>query len=95
MTPKRVGDTSGADKAKPDGDGKKQKEEPATTRAQDEAFSLIAQMEREVAALTTFLAEEKRAAKRKAPTPKRIARLRLVSDDVASAAKLSSKSVKS
>lgn len=95
MTPKRVGETSGAEKAKQDGDGKKPKpDEPATTRAQDEAFSLIAQMEREVAALTTFLAEEKRSAKRKAPSPKRIARLRLVSDDIASAAKLSAKSVK-
>lgn len=95
MTPKRVGEISGADTAKPDGDGKKAKPDEGSSRAQDEAFALIAQMEKEVEGLTAFLAEEKRSAKRKPPSPKRIARLRLVSDDVASAAKLSSKSVKS
>jgi hypothetical protein len=64
-------------------------------RAREEALALADELERELAALTAFVAEEKRSLKRKPPSPKRLARLRLVSEDVASASRLSSKNVKS
>lgn len=76
------------DKSKPDGD------KSARSPAQTEALALVAQLEKELAKLSSFVAEEKKAAKRKAPSPKRLARLRLVSDDVGSASDLSTKSVK-
>ncbi|MBI2704412.1 MAG: hypothetical protein HYX32_03860 [Actinobacteria bacterium] len=76
------------DKAKGDGD------KPARSPAQAEALALIANLEKEIDRLAAFVAEEKKAAKRKAPSPKRMARLRLVSDDIGSASNLSTKSVK-
>lgn len=94
MTPKRV-DTSGADTAKANRGTAKSDGDKPSSRSQDEALALIAQMELELAGLSAFLAEEKKSAKRKPPSPKRVARLRLVSDDIASATKLSGKSVKS
>jgi hypothetical protein len=70
-------------------------DEAARTRGQEETLLLVAEMERELVALLSFVAEEKRSAKRKSPSPKRVARLRLVSEDIASAARLSTKAVKS
>jgi len=73
----------------------KSDDEPTRTRGQEETLLLAVEMERELADLLDFVAEEKRMAKRKSPSPKRLARLRLVSEDIASAARLSTKPVKS
>ncbi len=62
--------------------------------SQSEALALVAQLEKDLATLRTFLDAEKHATKRKAPSPKRVARLRLVSEDITSAVKLSSKLTK-
>ena len=76
-------------------------EKPATSEAaspaalaQREALQLLERSAAELQALSEFVADEQRVAKRKAPSPKRLARLRLVSEDIASAVKLSSKSFK-
>jgi hypothetical protein len=65
------------------------------SRARDEALDLVADMERQLEQLTSFVAAERLAAQEGAPTPKHLARLRLVGDDVASAARLSSHPVTS
>ena len=86
VTDERGRRVSAATKPKPD--------ESGSRRARDEALALIAELESELAGLAAFVAEEKRAAKRKAPAPKRLARLRLVAEDVSSAARLSRKAAK-
>jgi hypothetical protein len=64
-------------------------------RARDEALGLVTDMERQLAQLTSFVAAERLAVERGAPSPKHLARLRLVGDDVASAARLSRHAVTS
>jgi hypothetical protein len=64
------------------------------TRGQVEAQELIDAMRPQLDELTAFLRDEERAAKRKPPSAKRLARLRLVSEDVTSAVRLAKKSPK-
>jgi len=61
---------------------------------QIEALDLLSQLEKDLASLREFIDAEKHAVKRKPPSPKRLARLRLVSEDITSAVKLSSKPAK-
>lgn len=88
MTAKRTDPPEPSGKARPRGD----RTEPGL--AQDEALLLLERLTADLAALRSFVAEEQAAITRKAPSPKRLARLRLVGDDLASAVKLSSKSFK-
>jgi hypothetical protein len=62
--------------------------------ARSEALELTARARRDLAALQSFVEDEEHAATRKAPSPKRLARLRLVGDDLASAVRLASTSSK-
>jgi len=61
---------------------------------QIEALDLLTQLDKDLAALRAFVDAEKHGVKRKAPSPKRLARLRLVSEDITSAVKLSTKPAK-
>ena len=61
---------------------------------QTEALDLLAQLEQDLASLRAFVDAEKNGVKRKPPSPKRLARLRLVSEDITSAVKLSTKPAK-
>lgn len=83
---------SGADR---DADIESDTPRDAAALAQSEAKSLLGQLEADLAALQAFVDAEKQGIKRKAPSPKRLARLRLVSEDVTSAVRLSSKGPKS
>lgn len=66
----------------------------AAALAQAEAKALVAQLEQDLSTLQAFVDAEKHAVKRKSPSPKRLARLRLVGEDITSAVKLSSKAAK-
>jgi len=80
--------------AKHDGSGKQdgsgRKDEPAET----EALALLEHLDEDLQTLTLYLAEEREALRRKGTSPKRAARLRLVGEDVASAARLARKALK-
>ncbi len=60
----------------------------------DEALQLVDAMREHVEVLVDFLESEEKAARRRAVPPKRLARLRLVSDDLRSARKFAAKAVK-
>ena len=78
------------------GDGGNAKQEagrkgdPALT----EAHTLLTQLEDDLQTLTAYLTEEADTLRRKGSSPKRAARLRLVTEDVASAARLARKALK-
>jgi hypothetical protein len=67
---------------------------PAGSRAAAEADDLIAGVRKDIAAVMKFLAAEEKALARQGPSSKRLARLRLISDDLNSARKFSAKSIK-
>ncbi len=83
---------SGADR---NADSEERKPVDAGALAQSEARSLLTQLEQDLTALQAFVDGERHVMKRKSPSPKRLARLRLVSEDITSAVKLSSKGPKS
>jgi hypothetical protein len=70
--------------------GPDKKADPAV----DEAIALLQQLESDLEALTRYVTEETATLQRKGSTPKRAARLRLVGEDVASAARLARKALK-
>ncbi len=62
--------------------------------AHREATLLIARMRHEIEVLTAFLDEEEAELTRRSPTAKRVARLRLVGDDLTAAAGFVTKKAK-
>jgi hypothetical protein len=67
----------------------------ARAAAADEASELISQMRADLELIASFLATEQDAVTRRGLSTKRLARLRLMADDLASAHKFAAKSIKS
>lgn len=70
------------------------KRDEAVDAAQDEARELLRSMRADLEALAGFLEAEEAHFERKAPSAKRVARLRLMAQDLASARSFSSKSMR-
>ncbi len=66
----------------------------ARLKASDEGLELIERMHIDLVEISKFLVEEQPAIARRGLSTKRLARLRLISEDLGSAARFSSKSVK-
>ena len=66
----------------------------ARATASDEAAELIAALRADVETLTEFLDRESAIVDKRGSTPKRLARLRLMADDLRSASKFAAKSIK-
>ena len=66
----------------------------ARLKAIDEGLDLIERMKADVADISKLLAEEQPSIRRRGLTTKRLARLRLMAEDVNSAARFSTKSIK-
>lgn len=67
----------------------------ARRKAGDEGVELIERMTADLGLLADFLTEERATADRKGLSAKRVARLRLMADDVRSATGFAAKSIKS
>ncbi len=67
----------------------------SSARSAAEARELIKAMRRDIASLESFLATEQKSIERRGLSSKRVARLRLISDDLKSACRFAAKSVKS
>ena len=67
----------------------------ARAKAADEGTDLIGRMRKDLAAITELLDEEDTSIARRGISTKRLARLRLVAEDLNSAARFASKSIKS
>ena len=65
-----------------------------TSGSSVEAVQLITAMREDLAVLQSFLDSEEKAASGRGVSPKRVARLRLISDDLRSARRFVAKSVK-
>lgn len=63
------------------------------TKHEAEALELLDVMRRDLAAIGAFLDDELKAAKRHRTSPKAVARLRLISDDLRSARRFSARKV--
>ncbi len=63
-------------------------------KAADEARELLVEMRAQTELVAAFLAKEQAAVARRGLSTKRLARLRLMSDDLSSAARFATKSVK-
>ena len=66
----------------------------ARLKATDEGLELIARMKADLADISKFLADEQPSITRRGLSTKRLARLRLMAEDVHSARRFSSKSIK-
>jgi len=72
-------------------DGASRKDDPALS----EAKALLEQLEKDLQTLARYVNDEATTLRRKGSTTKRAARLRLVAEDVSSAARLARKALKS
>ena len=66
----------------------------ARLKASDEGLELIERMQDDLAAISKFLIDEEPAIARRGLSSKRLARLRLISEDLNSAARFAAKPVK-
>lgn len=66
----------------------------ARRKAADEGVDLVARMRADLTAIAAFLAEEDTTIAKRGLSTKRLARLRLMAEDLGSAARFASKSIK-